>query len=81
MKNLATKINCKSRGEVVIGKSSENYISVQVGWSRFFDSFEILDATFDNLFSTKSSFPCFVENGLKVDLLEKKPTIQKRSNY
>ena len=52
-------------------KSTENYISVKLGSFKFLDSYSSLDASFDNLSTTITSFLSLDANGMKIELFKK----------
>ena len=62
----------KIKGEDIIAKSSENYISVKIGCFKFLDSFRFLDGSLDKLSTTLKCFPSPDENGMEDDLFKRK---------
>ena len=58
--------------EDTIAKSSENYISVKIGFLKFVNSYRFLDAKLDKLSTTLKTFPSLDANGMKDDLSKRK---------
>ena len=56
----------------LIPKSMENYVSVQVGCSKFLDSYRFLSTEINKLVWSLNSFPIMDENGLDDELFKKK---------
>ena len=69
---MATKKNIKINENDIIAKSSENYISVKIGYLKFLDSYRVLDASLDKLSLTLTSFPSLDKNGMENDLFKRK---------
>ena len=70
--NMATEKNIKTNENDIIAKSSENYISVKIGCLKFLDSYRFLDASFNKLSMTLTSFPSLDENGIEDELFKRK---------
>ena len=70
--NMATKKNIKRNEHDIIAKSSENYISVKIGFLKFLDSCRLLDASLDKLSTTLKSFPSLDAKGMEDDLFKRK---------
>ena len=56
----------------IIPKSLENYVSVQVGCSRFLDSYRFLSSSLDKLVRSLDNFPIMKLKGMSDDLFKKK---------
>ena len=69
---MATKKNIKINENDIIAKSSENYISVEIGCLKFLDSYRFLDASLDKISTTLKSFPSLDANGMEDDLFKRK---------
>ena len=70
--NMATEKNNKINENDIIAKSSEIYICVKIGCSKFLDSYRFLDASLDKLPLTLTSFPSLDKNGMEDDLFKRK---------
>ena len=69
---MAIKKNIKINENDIIAKSSENYISVKIGYLKFLDSYRFLDASLDKLSRTIKCFPSLDANGMEDELLKRK---------
>ena len=56
----------------IIPKSMENYVSIQVGWLRFLDSYRFLSSSLNKLVKSLDSLPIMDENGFIDKLFKKK---------
>ena len=70
--NMATEKNNKINENDIIAKSSEIYICVKIGCSKFLDSYRFLAASLDKLPLTLTSFPSLDKNGMEDDLFKRK---------
>ena len=69
---MATKNNIRINENDIIAKSSENYISVKIGCSKFLDSYRFIDASLDKLSLRLTSFPSLDKNDMEDDLFKRK---------
>ena len=70
--NMATEKNIKINDNDIIAKSSENYISVKIGFLKFLDSYRFLDASLGKISTTLTFFPSLDANGMEDDLFKRK---------
>ena len=63
--------NISSNQIIILPKSKENYISVQVGCSRFLDSYRFLPTGLYKLLKSLDSFPIMDENGFIDEIFKK----------
>ena len=69
---MATAKNLKVNENDIIAESSENYISVKIGFLKFLDKYRFLDSSLDKLSLTLTSFPSLDKNGMEDDFFKRK---------